>query len=124
MVVTEYTYAAEDGADRTEADIGPRRPATRRHPGPPSGSAPTSSEGMVGPSTPRCLAWLRRAPANGIGPGSRVSGWDVPPGWTFGTTVVTGTRTLGVGQDRNRLRRAVEGTVPIDFCAQTLVSVS
>lgn len=43
--------------------------------------------------------------------------------WTIESAIATGKQTLGVGQARNRLRRAVERTVPFGFCVQTLVTV-
>lgn len=43
--------------------------------------------------------------------------------WTIEVAIATGKQILGVGQARNRLRRAVERTVPFAFCVQTLVTV-
>ncbi len=43
--------------------------------------------------------------------------------WTIETAIATGKQTLGVGQARNRLRRAVERTVPFAFCVQSLVTI-
>lgn len=43
--------------------------------------------------------------------------------WTIETAIATGKQILGVGQARNRVRRAVERTVPFGFYVQTLVTV-
>src|SRR5512142_107891 len=43
--------------------------------------------------------------------------------WSVEPAIATGKQELGVGQARNRLRRAVERTVPFGFCVQTLVTV-
>ena len=41
--------------------------------------------------------------------------------WSIEVAIFEAKRLLGVGQARNRLRRAVERTVPFGFCVQTLV---
>lgn len=38
-------------------------------------------------------------------------------------SIASGKQHLGVGQARNRLRRAVERNVPFGFCVQTLIIV-
>lgn len=43
--------------------------------------------------------------------------------WSIEPAIATGKQDLGVGQARNRLRRAVERTVPFGFCVQTLVTI-
>lgn len=43
--------------------------------------------------------------------------------WTIEPAIATGKQLLGVGQARNRLRRAVERTVPFGFCVQSLITV-
>ncbi len=43
--------------------------------------------------------------------------------WPIETAIAAGKQLLGVGQARNRLRRAVERTVPFQFCVYSLVVV-
>lgn len=43
--------------------------------------------------------------------------------WPIETAIAAGKQLLGIGQARNRLRRAVERTVPLGFCVYILVIV-